>query len=205
MRLDIATTGLIAELGAVLGGAPWPRAELYEPHGSLDWVVDFIVWPVVGCALVALAILVLMKKRRPRTKRNRWIDDSPSNFQSQIRSICRDLGLVYDSTQQDWGVENSDHTRIDEFVRYCQSHTFSHCIIREELGYLILESINDALESGTEFDAVAAASLLRSADAEVRKVVDYYLGMGASGGEFGLINTWLIDHKVCEDGAQRLG
>jgi len=75
-------------------------------------------------------------------------DDSGHHW---LEKISASLGL--DSTCQDWGVENSDSERLQEFMLFFESHIPLHSWAFEELGELILQSANDKMESG-EFSEI---------------------------------------------------
>ncbi len=76
---------------------------------------------------------------------------------SFLEKFSNDLNIEYDSSQQDWGIENADPTRLKEFISYYKSFGNLNEWEAEELAELIFQSaeenfntINDK-ESNTLF------------------------------------------------------
>jgi len=64
-----------------------------------------------------------------------------------LSQAAADLGLPCDPSSQDWGIEHANATRLKDFVAYYRQHAamFEDDALERELGWLLLESANDAL------------------------------------------------------------
>ena len=60
-----------------------------------------------------------------------------------VLRLSQSLGL--NPFDQDWGIQNSDPQRLDEFLSFFESHETKHPWDFEELADLIFESANDKL------------------------------------------------------------
>ncbi|MDT4329300.1 hypothetical protein ACQE3E_07215 [Methylomonas sp. MED-D] len=66
------------------------------------------------------------------------------NWQRELNSL---LGLR--SEGQDWGIENSDPSRVIELIEFFEQHVSSHPWEPEALAELIIQSAQEGLESGS--------------------------------------------------------
>ena len=63
----------------------------------------------------------------------------------EIHVLAQALNL--ENTRQDWGITNSDPSRVAEFIRFCETTELTP-VQQFAMGELVLASANDALVEG---------------------------------------------------------
>ncbi|MEF2278109.1 hypothetical protein V3W47_07335 [Deinococcus sp. YIM 134068] len=79
----------------------------------------------------------------------------------RLSQAATDLGLPYDGSHQDWGIESADPERLPEFVAYYRDHQaeFDEWAQEYYLGELLLQSANDALHGSSQPYALIETAL----------------------------------------------
>ena len=74
------------------------------------------------------------------------------NVEQDIHTLTRLLNLR--DARQDWGITNSDPSRVDEFIRFCETAELTSAQ-QFAMGELVFASANDALAEGIANDHLA--------------------------------------------------
>ncbi len=70
---------------------------------------------------------------------------------TELDTLTRALNLV--NERQDWGIVNSDPSRVEEFLRFCETEPLTPSQ-QFAMGELVIASANDALEEGIADDGL---------------------------------------------------
>jgi hypothetical protein len=90
------------------------------------------------------------------------------------------LGLPYNPSDQDWGIQNSDATRLDEFVEFARLELSAgwHPEVIRELVDLLLESAGDALSDNPRRELAALREWLIANLSQLQRALAYWIGLG---------------------------
>lgn len=85
---------------------------------------------------------------------------SESEFTLRRNELSRALGFPIRAHQQDWGVENSDAARIEEFIQFWKEHPGLTPDQAEDLESLILASADERLLADPRADVAEVLSFV---------------------------------------------
>src|SRR3954451_4372530 len=98
-----------------------------------------------------------------------------------LEAVATELGLPTPTHSQDWGIEQSDAQRVNEFAAFFTSrHDQLDDHVRGELVDLVLESANDAAEKGIAFDEAILTRFIALATATTPERIDYWRSLTPS-------------------------
>lgn len=117
----------------------------------------------------------------------RWVawasvlaNDSPSDYQAQIIELANGLGLPYDRSMQDWGIESADAERLEEFVEFAQREFSAawHPEVVRDLVDLLLESAGDALSDNPSLELASLREWLIANVSQLQRRLAYWVALG---------------------------
>jgi len=98
--------------------------------------------------------------------------------QNWINKLSDALNL--NREMQDWGICNSDPTRISEFMQFFETNIPDHSWENEALAELIFQSIEEAIEEGISFDLEAFIFFVRTHKTKFPSTMEYWMSLTES-------------------------
>lgn len=109
-----------------------------------------------------------------------------------LEAVARALRLPYGPDDQDWGIRRSDPRRVDEYTAFfCDRSSDLPPWVRNEVVDLVLQSANEALETGTTFDETAFTRFIDAAALTAPEQIDYWRSLPRTAGDPWPVQGWL--------------